>query len=643
LAPSARPHRLGDGSGVGRIRIDDGADRATNSKAGDRTELTRFRRKERKWLSVLLATAGVVLFAVLMVAGLWRRDERRRDVANVMGTLPGLNGRWWFDEAPWLLPNVRQKLIESLAEADEPTRRQFFTAIQDNASAPQAYEELERLKDRFKRRWPSDVVSHLASVEAFDPEDANPDEFAISLRQTANSLISKPQESLTGAELHLRAVIHHYLQELEPAERMYKDAADRYAAENQHELRALCFLDWGDLLHGFRQPAKAHSQYRLAYQALPTDEPLPPLFEVYAKAMEADSHRRIDNTKEAESLLQRAWHVAQTLPPEHPLRALVLERRGWLNLDLWRLEEAQSDFQEALAIRRAGEPENHRARHFVLWDLQGMGMAQMYAGDAVAARRAFHDLLDQINEAQEEMTKKQLIELEDRRPNLYERLADTALLTGSDTLDGMQIDPAAELESAIQFARSLDFADDGRRSVLIRLEYKLAVVRAMRGELAAAQERRDEAARYENEGSSSTSAPTSAARRATFEVTKQIALAGLEWRSEDATAQQAGRDKLLTLIETAPSNLDRDDLFLLLYAAENLLKSNQLAAEEQAALAEQIRNLIPVRSFPSADPSEPEAARRVQGVFARYLDLAPNTGQGTAGHGAAGQGAAGQE
>jgi hypothetical protein len=511
-------------------------------------------------------------------------------------------------------------------------REQLFTTLYQEHNVPEAYEELERLKERYKRRWPSNVASHLANVEAFDPEDANPDEFAISLRQTANSLLSKPQESLTGAEAHLRAVIHHYLEELEPSAKMYEAAAAHYHEENQPELRALCFLDWGELLHGFRQPAGAHSKYRLAQQAMPSDEPLPPLFELYAKAMEADSHRRIDNTREAESLLRRAWDVAQTLPQQHPLRALVLERRGWLNLDLWRLDEAREDFQEALAIRRSGEPENHRARHFVLWDLQGIAMVNMYSGDAVAARQSFQELLDQINAAEGELTKKQLIELEDRRPNLYERLADTALLTGSDALDGMQIDPAEELESALQFAESLNFADDGRRAVLIRLEYKAAVVRAMRGELQLALERRDEAVKYENaarEGSSGGSA--AGARRPTYELTKQVAEAALKWKTDDHAARDEGRAELLAIIRTAPSNLDRDDLFLLLYAAENLLKSGELASDDTAALAEQIPNLIPVKSTVPDGASEPDAARRVQGVFARYLELAQFAGQGAAG------------
>jgi hypothetical protein len=632
LAPSAKPRKPGQRAGVSRIRIDDAAGRATDSKAGDRTAAwTRARRRhERAWLTAVLVIGGVALFALLLAASAWRRDQHRRESARIIGTLPGLNGRWWFDEAPWLLPDVRQQMIDSLADADQATREQLFAAIGDNPGAPEAYEMLERVKERFKRRWPSDVVSHLANVEAFDPEDANPDEFAISLRQTANSLLSKPQESLTGAELHLRAVIHHYLQELEPANRMYEAAAVRYDREKQPELRALCFLDWGELLHGFRQPARAHSRYRLAYQALASDEPLPPLFEVFAKAMEADSHRRIDNTREAELLLQRAWEVAQTLPAEHPLRAMVLERRGWLNLDRWRLDEARDDFQQALAIRRAGEPDNHRARHFILWDLQGIAMVNMYAGDALAARRQFQELLDQINAAQGEMTKKQLSELEDRRPNLYERLADTALLTGSDTLDGMKIDPAEELESALQFAKSLKFVEDGRRAVLIRLEYKAAAVRAMRDETLLAQERRDEAMRYETEAAESSttnSTPPRIGRQSTFESTKRIALAALEWKSDEPSAQEAGRARLLAFIRTAPSNLARDDLFLLLYTAENLLKSNELAADEAAALAEQIRHLIPVKSFPSADPSEPEAARRVQGVFARYLELAQTAGK----------------
>jgi hypothetical protein len=266
-----------------------------------------------------------------------------------------------------------------------------------------------------------------------------------------------------------------------------------------------------------------------------------------------------------------------------------------------------------LAIRRSGEPENHRARHFILWDLQGIAMVNMYAGDALAARQAFQDLLNQINAAQGEMTKKQLLELEDRRPNLYERLADTALLTGSESLDGMSINPAEELESAIQFAESLAFAEDGRKAVLIRLEYKLAAVRAMRGEQELALERRNEAVAYEKEASASSPTSSAGGRRATYELTKQIAQSVLKWKSEDRGASGEGRGELLALVETAPSNLDRDDLFLLLYVAENLIKSKELSAGEEETLAQAIHNLVPVKS--SSGPA-------AQGVFARYLEMA---------------------
>jgi serine/threonine protein kinase len=615
-----------------RGQANDSSDRTTNSKAADKTaEWTRLRRKRgrRFVLTAVLLAAGVALLSSLLIADAWQHASRERELAKALGALPGLNGRWWFDEAPWLLPDVRLALIASLADAEEESRQKLLTALPTNSDAPAVYELLDQFKDRFRRHWPSDVRAHLSTVEAFDPEAVNPADFALSLRTTANSIDSKPRASLTGAELHLRAVIHHYLQELEPASRMYDEAVKKYEQENQPALRALCLLDWGELLHGFRQSASAHSKFNLAWRefanSLAPGESLPPLFELYAKAMEADSHRRIDNMKEAESLLGRAWQIAETLPERHPLRALVLERRGWLHLDLWELEKAQDDFEQALSIRRSHEPENHRARHFIYWDQQGVGMAKMYQGEATEARKLFRELLAEIDSPPRRITTRQRTELEDRRPNLYERLADTALFTGSDELDGMMINPVDELEAAIQYAESLNFAEDGRRAVLIRLHYKGAVVRALRGENPSrAQEHRRQAVQLETEArtKSSSGSQSTVARPPTYELTKKIALAVLAWKSGAAAGQESGRRELREIVETAGSGLSRDDLLLLLYVGENLLESEELTPVEETALAEQIRQVIRVQPFPPAQPGDSHSPPRIPGVFRRYLEMA---------------------
>jgi tetratricopeptide (TPR) repeat protein len=460
------------------------------------------------------------------------------------------------------------------------------------------------------------------------------DAFATSLRSIAIDLDSQPRDALSGAQLHLRASIYHHLEELDAALRYYDAAIEKYAAEGEPAMRALCLLDSGDLLHEFRQPALAHIRFRQAWKelrnTLTPEERLPLLFELYAKAMEADSHRRIGNLGEAELLLGEVMHLATQLPETHPLRAFALERRGWLQLDNWKLDEAEADFRAALDIRRSHDPENHRARHFIYWNMQGVGMAQMYQGEADAARQLFRALLEQIDRPPREITSKQRRELLDRRPNLHERLADTSLFLGNDGPDDHGNDPVRELEEAIATAQDQRFLTDGRKAILIRLQYKAAVVRALRGDVEQATRHVDAARAIELAASAKPSTTTSAApqgrRRPNFEMTKQAAMAALLWKSNNGAPRESGRNELMQMIAAADAGLPRDDLLLLLYVGEQLVESDELAPRDRVALARQMQKLIRVQSFPAQDPKAGGSPARVPGVFQRYLTVAEQAG-----------------
>jgi serine/threonine protein kinase len=610
---------------------------ATGSRARDQTaEYTAFRRTRvrRFSMTALVVVSGILLLASLLIADSWKRTQHRQELAKAIETMPGLNGRWWFDETPWLLPDVRQQLVISLADTDEETRQTALDAIHKNASAPAAYQKLFELADRFTREWPDDVKTHLATVETYDPEDSDADAFAQSLRSIATELDSPGRrESLTGVELHVRAVIYHHLEQLEAASRYYDAAADRYREEEQPTLRSLCLLDWGELLHDFRQPALAHSKFRQAWRelrnSLPPDEPLPPLFELYAKAMEADAHRRIGNMREAESLLLRVWQIASELPSAHPLRAFAHERRAWFHLDNWRLEEAQIDFQTALKIREAHDPENHRARHFIYWDQQGIGMSQMYDGEVEDARAVFQTLLKQIDVPPGEITIKQRRELLDRRPNLHERLADTSLFSGNGQSTENGADPATELDLAIATAEDEKFQLDGRKSILIRLHYKAAVVRALRGEIEMAQSHVNAAQTLEAQLPVKTSSDVDATRNErppTYALTKELAIATLEWKSEDDDETKRGLERLANAVANASAGLPRDELLLLLYVGENLLNTQDLSAAARVKLAQEMRQLIRVQSFPGDNSSASPSNARIPGVFQRYLRISEQAG-----------------
>jgi tetratricopeptide (TPR) repeat protein len=518
-------------------------------------------------------------------------------------------------------------MIESLADADEATRRDLVSTLHQDPSAPNVYQRLADLTNRFTRDWPDSVKKHVATFEVYDPEDSDAEAFADSLRAIADELDSQPREALSGQQLHLRAVIYHHLKELDAALRYYDAAIDRYALEDQPALRSLCLLDSGELLHDFRQPALSHTRFRRAWKelkdSLAPGEPLPPLFELYAKGMEADAHRRIGNLGEAESLLNDVWVLAETLSKSHPLRAFALERRGWLQLDNWKLPEARADFQAALAIRENQDPENHRARHFIYWDKQGVGMAHLYDGESNEARQQFEELLAKIDRPPSEITRKQRDELLDRRPNLHERLADALLFTGAAAPMG-EADATAHLDAAIGTAEDQGFFTDGRKSVLIRLQYKAAVVRALQGNVKGAEQHLEAARAMEtvDPKPSASSESSATRRRATPELTKQAALAAVRWKSDGMPAQDTGRRELMEMIAEVDVGLPRDDLLLLLYIGAAVLESNELAPRERTALAGQMQTMIGVQPFPPQGATADDLPPRVPGLFRRYLQIA---------------------
>lgn len=69
--------------------------------------------------------------------------------------------------------------------------------------------------------------------------------------------------------------------------------------------------------------------------------------------MEAESLRSLGEWTTAESRLNAAKAKANSsLVAQHPLKAHVCERLGWLFMDCWKVAEAQELFGQAIEIRR---------------------------------------------------------------------------------------------------------------------------------------------------------------------------------------------------------------------------------------------------------------------------------------------------
>ncbi len=77
----------------------------TDRESGRKLVWRRLIQDKRVAAAIVLMLAGIataVYFAV--------RPTRYAAVEALLATLPGLHGQWWFDETPWLVPEVRKRI-----------------------------------------------------------------------------------------------------------------------------------------------------------------------------------------------------------------------------------------------------------------------------------------------------------------------------------------------------------------------------------------------------------------------------------------------------------------------------------------------------------------------------------------------------
>lgn len=425
-------------------------------------------------------------------------------------SLPGLNGRWWFDEMPWLIPSVRESLtLVMTADTSRPEEKDGF---QDahwlwNPNTRAVQDRLVDLVLPARDKLTSAQSALVAELLAVSQQDFGDEQLAARLGDALARFVPAIDASgkWSAADLHTRAVVQHKIVTInhdrslaEAAAKSYDAALAAYGSQGEIAcaLRARCLVDSGQLYAlVFQDYAAARRRFREA-RALPA---VPLLLRADAWLNEgiasaAVNRNTADKYAEAGYALTQAEQLLQDAEPgrlNHPLLAHVHERFAWILMDQWNVRKANQEFQEARNIRfdNYWKSKNDFAQIFVFHNDHGQAMAERYCGDERMARAQYELVIGEIEKAlakanaQSDRPGWQRFrrDLRERWSNSCERRADCELYGGAASGAGVDLKEAARL-----YAVARDQADDP--AVRIAMSCKRSLVLALAGQAAEAQQ-----------------------------------------------------------------------------------------------------------------------------------------------------------
>ncbi len=476
------------------------------------------RARRRRWELSGLGTALVVVLAVglsLYWAGNGQDTASSKSAAVVQAELvleieglPGLNGLWWFDETPWLVPYVRQAMGVELRDAGSRSLRAVeilngsleilhadVTAVQDG---------LLRLAREAQRRLSVTEVGLLNELVRISSEDLRDEQLADRLRTAWNGFRANDAAGACPLHWHTRAVLKHKIAAISNDLELAVLAAEAYAqaqegygklASRSVALEARCLVDSGQL---YAVVLGDYPSARERFQAARSLRPAPRLLLIEAWVNEAIASS-VANPQPAERYtdagyaLRRAREmldVPELRQLNHPLAAHVHERHAWILMNQWNVRRASLEFQEARRIRHDNfwRFENDFAQLFVFHNDHGQAMAERYSGDVRLARAQYDLVLGEIQRARVRVERQPerrgsqrfLRELRERYSNSSERRADCELYQGA--ASGAPVDLA---EAARLYAVARDHADDAATQAA--MSCKRAISLALDGRLAEAE------------------------------------------------------------------------------------------------------------------------------------------------------------
>ncbi len=434
------------------------------------------RLRRRRVLGIFAGVVTAIALIFGLVQWLGSVSESQIEMAHEYASLPGLNGGWWFDETPWFTPAARQRVFDEIHDGETEIGGISLAELRlqfRQSDIMATYKQLEAVVSSLSAGLSNDNRRDVAGLQnlAVEAQQAELEDLQTTLRGLTppwlhDVLSSEKSESRmeiensisadnSAQQLHLLAVKLHSLTRTDKkaelaATVMYDRAMKAYEEDTTAapSLKALFHADFARFLSDRKQSSQSRVHLNDAERL---DDS--PLFRIHLACQRADVIRLAESGREQKLLaaaadLEAIEELARETfsspsspdPIEHPLQAEISERLGWLALDSWLLDTAQTRFKAAATFRERCHTAHQNPFAYENWifDRQGQAMALHFIGlDASepgdpandGAVAVYEELIDQIHRSLDDPEFPSGLKHERRKrlPNLYERLADCYL------------------------------------------------------------------------------------------------------------------------------------------------------------------------------------------------------------------------
>jgi uncharacterized caspase-like protein/tetratricopeptide (TPR) repeat protein len=353
-----------------------------------------------------------------------------------LASLPGLGGRWWFEEAPWLLPHLREKLptyVDELKGGDDQVRKFLH-----DVDALQVYGRLKAGFDECAKKQPREMRNSLQQIVAEDTTKSLDDQ---TLPKYFNEMRALSRDN-GGSGHHTLAVLHHrrYLQGAVESERLardeYKTALKQYAILNERGLYARCLADLGLFYSATGERLRAAQLFAEARETIGPDEAT--FLHVECLIREGDARRGLREFDVAKKCYEDAYDLCSSISESgnaHPLAITAMKQKGWCFMDEWRVMGARDAFEQAWHRSQDHRKLNPASEHVIeRWVIEfhiehGRAMCDRYGGDLKAATAKYEELVDSVDDKYKtwDPGDPHIDTLASRLANTFERLGDCYL------------------------------------------------------------------------------------------------------------------------------------------------------------------------------------------------------------------------